>query len=213
MQNSEYTQNLSFQEDKVCNFLLEQGLDLSEVDFELTKNLSRKYSAESDKLSPSLGGDSTFVDSRDTGIEPPPNSYAASYINLIKVPQPSNLHAKSNEPYGWNAPPNTPSVSNKLSQSSGYIGSESNKDQNQPSMGSFVSKKLYGYGHLRPAYGVKPDYRSTGISPLQSPNEYTINEEYTVDATGGTKANSTDPETNRRNPKESHDSTDVFEME
>ncbi|PVU93669.1 hypothetical protein BB561_003125 [Smittium simulii] len=97
----------------------EQGLDLNEVDFELT----RKGLQINSKDNPQTFYHNKFFDEsvNSTGIEPPPNSYTSTFTESnFKSKNISISAAKDNDFYGWEAPPNTPLTAEILTSSNKY---------------------------------------------------------------------------------------------
>ncbi|OMJ29159.1 hypothetical protein AYI69_g1349 [Smittium culicis] len=99
------------------------------------------------------GDDKRLFHFSDSGIEPPPNSYAASYMrDSMKK---SNFINIQNAPIleeGWNAPPNTPAVSSKLNS---YVGTKNigntqslSTDKQNPVFGSFIDRKLASFSNI-----------------------------------------------------------------
>ncbi|PVV01502.1 hypothetical protein BB560_000984 [Smittium megazygosporum] len=95
-----------------------QGLDLNEVDFELIRKIDKEDKSIKipEATPPSTSNLHMGFADPNSGIQPPPNSYAASYIHSnfkhINIPPSSSI---SEVFLGSEAPPNTPLSASKLS--------------------------------------------------------------------------------------------------
>ncbi|OLY82757.1 hypothetical protein AYI68_g3114 [Smittium mucronatum] len=154
----------------------------------------------------------------DSGIEPPPNSLAASYMteNMKKL----NSISFQNFPAldeGFNAPPNTPAVTNKIGSYSNPRNDSSSQqplENKNPVIGSFIDRKLASFNRFGSASSSKPSELSSYLSRSDSPPKSADNVSDSNEPSEGVGSilpnQGLSSEKNKRN---NSDASDVFDME
>ncbi|OMJ14220.1 hypothetical protein AYI70_g4865 [Smittium culicis] len=147
------------------------------------------------------GDDKRLFHFSDSGIEPPPNSYAASYMrDSMKK---SNFINIQNAPIleeGWNAPPNTPAVSSKLNS---YVGTKN------------IDRKLESFSNVSNPVN---SYSQDNVASASSHHDQKLAKQFGKnheELNNSVKSSNSSDSTSfkKSNQVFSNDSSDVFDME